>query len=421
MSKIGIIIGREYWTRVKKKSFIILTILAPILFATIIIVPAYVAKSSMEKEMNILVVDDNDLFINKFEDNAMTKYSYRSGNIEVIKEEALGNGFDVVLHILELSDAVRGNLYFEKEPSITFKSKIESQMDKVIFDKVLIDSFNIDPAKFEHIKAITKSSIAPIKIDEAGNEQESFAEITQIMGMVFGMIIYFLIFLFASQVLRGVLEEKTNRIVEVLISSVKPMQLMVGKIVGIALVGLTQFALWLGFTFIILAVINIFGISTSTDMPEIPTSLFADIQNFFPVSFAELILCLLFYFFVGYLTYSALFAAVGAAVDTEADSQQFVFPVTIPLILAIALLVPISTDPSSPLAVWMSMIPLTSPIAMMIRLPAGVPLYELLASMAISIVFLIGVIWFAAKIYRTGILMYGKKISYTELFKWLKY
>ncbi len=439
MSKIGIIISREYWSRVKKKSFIVMTLLAPLLFAALLIIPALVAKSSMDKVMKVMVVDDNDLFINKFDDTELTKYSYRSGNIEVIKKEALAEGYNAVLHILELSSAVRTNLYFEKEPSMNLSSRIESQMDKILFDKMLVDTFKIDPVKFQLLKEMTQTSIAPIKIDEDGTEKNSDSEMTKIIGMVFGMIVYMLIFLFASQVLRGVLEEKTNRIVEVLISSVKPIELMLGKIIGIAMVGLTQFLLWIIFTIVITVAVNFVGFADSKEivemasaqsemtmmqsdvMPEISSSLFTEIRDFFPVSITELLLCLLFYFVIGYLTYSALFAAVGAAVDNEADSQQFVMPVTIPLLLTIMLLVPISTDPSGSLAVWMSMIPLTSPIAMMIRLPAGVPLYELIISMTISILFFMAVVWMAAKIYRTGILMYGKKISYSELFKWLKY
>ncbi len=441
MSKIGVIIGREYWSRVKKKSFIIMTFLTPILLASLMVLTAVLSIQSKEKPMNIMVVDDNDLFINQFEDTKLTQFSYRSGNVDDIKAEAFSTNFDGVIHILELNDGVKANFYYQEEPSMTFKSKLESQIDKVLFDKMLVDTFNIDPKKFEFIKGLTKSQIATIKVDEQGNEKKSFTEITIILGMFFGFVIYFLIFLFASQVLRGVLEEKTNRIVEVLISSVKPMELMIGKIVGIALVGLTQFLLWIVFTFTIILGVSVVGysdeiktaMSTATEtqsmqmvsidqeIPEISNTLIQDIQNYFPISFTEILLCFLFYFVIGYLTYSALFVAIGSAVDSETDSQQFILPVTIPLILAIATVVPMASDPNGTLAIWMSMIPLTSPIAMMVRLPAGVPFYELMISMGLSILFLVLVMWFAAKIYRTGILMYGKKITYKELFKWLRY
>ncbi|PKP27540.1 MAG: ABC transporter permease, partial [Bacteroidetes bacterium HGW-Bacteroidetes-19] len=225
MNKIKLIIAREYLTRVKKKSFIIMTILGPLLLAALFIVPIVVATQT-QKTMNVMVVDDNDFFINKFSDTEKTKFSYRSGDIELIKKDALNSGYDAVLHILKGTQSIKTNLFFNEEPSMTFNSNVESQMDKLLFDRVLIDTFNIDPVKYEQLKNLTRSSIANIKIDATGEEKESKSEITRMVGMFSGLAIYFFIFLFASQVLRGVLEEKTNRIVEVLISSVKPMELM---------------------------------------------------------------------------------------------------------------------------------------------------------------------------------------------------
>lgn len=445
MSKISLIIAREYLTRVKKKSFIIMTILGPLLMAALFVVPVIVATQT-QKTMKVMVVDDNDFFINKFADTEKTKFFYRSGEIDLIKKEALKNGYDAVLHILEGTQSIKTNLFFTDEPSMSFNSNVESQMDKLLFDRVLIDTFNIDPVKYEHLKSLTRSSIANIKIDGTGEEKESKTEITRMIGMFSGLAIYFFIFMFASQVLRGVLEEKTNRIVEVLISSVKPMELMMGKIIGIAMVGLTQFLIWVGLTFALL-----YGVQLATpdlfqstevaqemiganvnDMASVPLtnmnvdsmpspSIFAVIDNYFNISFTVLLFSFLFYFLVGYLIYAALFAAVGSAVDNETDSQQFVLPVTIPLLLSIVLLMPITENPNGSLAIWMSMIPLTSPVAMLIRLPSGVPLYQLLTSMAIALGFFILCVWFASKIYRVGILMYGKKVTYRELFKWLRY
>jgi ABC-2 type transport system permease protein len=445
MNKIKLIIAREYLTRVKKKSFIIMTILGPLLLAALFIVPIVVATQT-QKTMKVMVVDDNDFFINKFSDTEKTKFSYRSGDIEYIKKDALNNGYDAVLHILKGTQSIKTNLFFNEEPSMTFNSNVESQMDKLLFDRVLIDTFKIDPVKYEQLKSLTRSSIANIKIDATGEEKESRSEITRMVGMFSGLAIYFFIFLFASQVLRGVLEEKTNRIVEVLISSVKPMELMMGKIIGVAMVGLTQFLIWVGFTFVLiygvqLAKPDLFQSTevaqqmmgsnidvaataplTNVNVDSMPNvSVFAIIDSYFNVSFTVLILSFLFYFLMGYLIYAALFAAVGSAVDNETDSQQFVMPVTIPLLLSIMLLMPITENPNGPLAVWMSMIPLTSPVAMLIRLPNGVPLFELLTSMAISVMFFILCVWFASKIYRVGILMYGKKVTYKELFKWLRY
>lgn len=445
MNKTNLIIAREYLTRVKKKSFIIMTIIAPLLLAALFVVPIIVATQT-QKTMKVMVVDDNDFFINKFTDTEKTKFSYRSGDIEFIKKEALTNGYDAVLHILKGTQSIQTNLFFNDEPSMTFNSNVESQMDKLLFDRVLIDTFKIDPVKYEQLKSLTRSSIANIKIDETGNEKASNSDITRGVGMFSGIAIYFFIFMFASQVLRGVLEEKTNRIVEVLISSVKPMQLMMGKIIGIAMVGLTQFLIWVGLTFVLiygvqLAKPDLFQTTdiaqqmigangdsattaqlTNVNVESLPSvSIFTVIDNYFNVSFTVLLLSFLFYFLMGYLIYAALFAAVGSAVDNETDSQQFVMPITMPLILSITLLMPITENPNGPLAVWMSMIPLTSPVAMLIRLPSGVPLYQLLTSMAISIGFFILCVWFASKIYRVGILMYGKKVTYRELFKWLRY
>ncbi len=445
MNKIRFIIAREYLTRVKKKSFIIMTIIAPLLLAALIVVPVIVANET-QKTMKVMVVDDNEFFINRFSDNEKTTFAYRSGDIEVIKKEALGNGYDAVLHILKGTQMIQSNLYYSEEPSMTFNSNIESQMDKLLFDKLLVDTFKVDPEKYEKLKSLTRSSVANIKIDEAGQEKQTQADISRVVGMFSGIAIYFFIFMFASQVLRGVLEEKTNRIVEVLISSVKPMELMMGKIIGIAMVGLTQFLIWVGLTFVFIygaqfAVPDLFQsqalmqqmggqgatIAAQTQInaigaEQMPTaSIFTLIDMYFNVSFTVLLLSFLFYFIFGYLIYAALFAAVGSAVDNETDSQQFTLPVTIPLILTIMLLVPITEDPNGPLAFWMSMIPLTSPVAMLIRLPSGVPLVQLLSSMAICVLFFIFCVWFAAKIYRVGILMYGKKITYKELFKWLRY
>ena len=443
MNKIKLIIAREYLTRVKKKSFIIMTFLGPILMASLIVVPVWITTKS-EKSIQVMVVDDSEMFINNFTDTEKTIFSYRSGDIELIKKDALDGGYDVVLHILDGLYSSKTNLFYKNEPSMTFNSVLESQMNKILFDKILIDSFQIDPAKFEVYKNVARASIANIKIDDYGNEKESKAMESKIIGMFCGLIIYMFIFIFASQVLRGVLEEKTNRIVEVLISSVKPMQLMMGKIVGIALVGLTQYLIWIVFIFAIIfgiqiAVPDITSVNNLATQIEVTadannmlnnidasqisaqTTLFTEISSYFNVSFIHLILCFLFYFILGYLIYSALFAAVGSAVDNETDSQQFTLPFTVPLLLTIMLLVPISENPSGSLALWMSMIPLTSPVAMLIRLPSGVPLPQLLLSMALCILFFLFCVWFAAKIYRVGILMYGKKITYRELFKWLRY
>jgi len=448
MNKIKLIIAREYLTRVRKKSFIIMTILAPILMAGLIVAPVVITKKTLDsqKQMHVLVIDDHEFFINKLEENAFTSFTYRSGEINVLKKELLAGNFDAILHIPKGSSALRANLYFEKDPPSRFVPNLESQLDKQLFDKLLMDTFNIQLKQFEALKKTTQSTISGIKIDEQGNEKTSFAWLSKIVGIVVGFIIYFFIFMCAQQVLRGVLEEKTNRIIEVLISSVKPMQLMLGKIIGVAMVGLTQFLAWIVLTFILIMGVQFAAPNLLAGNPEITqnemqtnlimsvnanqsltpetlpaTPILEQIQNYFNFSFSTLLLCFLFYFIFGYLIYASLYAAVGAAVDTETDSQQFLLPVTVPLILTIMMIMPIAENPNGSLALWMSMIPLASPVAMLIRLPTGVPLHQLLISMGLCIIFFFFCVWFAAKIYRIGIIMYGKKTTWKDLGKWLKY
>jgi len=435
---IPVIIAREYLTRVRKKSFIILTILMPILMAALIVVPVLLVLHSEKKQhTSVLVVDDTEIFLNAFKDTENTTYTYQSGDVNFLKKDAFDNEkYDCVFHILDNSQGLKSNLYYRENLPSQLQGNLESQMNEIFFDKMLQDSFHIDLAKFEQLQELTKVEVATIQVDDEGTERENDAELNEVIGMLSGLMIYFFIIIFASQVLRGVLEEKSNRIVEVLISSVKPLELLVGKIVGIALVGITQFLVWVLLTCNILLVVQLVApeltgadvTETTQEMMTATTSadaagtlnIFEEISNYFPFSFTQMLLCFFFFFIVGYLIYSTLYAAMGSVVDSESDSQQFTLPVTIPLILAIALVPSISADPSSTLAVWFSMIPLTSPVAMMVRLPSGVPLMQLLASMALAVLFLFLCVWFAAKVYRVGILMYGKKPTWKEIFRWLR-
>ena len=384
------------------------------------------------------MVDESEIFINNFEDNKHYEFSYRSGDIEQIKKEAFDQDFDVVLQILDNSQGIRSNIYYKKNLPTGLQSEVENQMDDIFFNQLLKDSLNIEPVRYENIQRLAKAESTTIQIDEKGGEKEHDAEINQIFGMVCGIVIYFIIILFASQVLRGVLEEKSNRIVEVLISSVRPTQLLLGKIVGIALVGLTQLVIWIALSGAILlgvqlAAPDLFSSDAVETIAETPgvnmpdtaslesaPNIFEMIQNYFAVSFGTIIFCFVFFFVVGYLIYSTLYAATGSVVDNESDSQQYTMPITIPLILAIVFVPNISMNPDGALAFWLSMIPLTSPIAMMVRLPSGVQAWELLLSMGLALGFLIFSIWFAAKIYRIGVLNYGNKPSWKTIFKWLR-
>lgn len=442
MNKTLLIIAREYLTRVKKKSFIILTLLGPILMAAMIVVPVLVAENA-GRNAKVLVVDDNDYFINRFTDNEKLHFSYLSGDIEELKMKCVDGEYDAVIHILAGSQSNKINLYYSEEPPMNMRDEIESQMNKIVFDKTIKDSLNVDPKKFDEIKEYSRVTIVSLQLDENGEAKESFADLSRIIGFILGFLIYMFVFIFSSQVLRGVTEEKTSRIVEVLISSVKPTQLLMGKIVGVALVGLTQFALWVVLTLGIVGVVQVASpdlfsgsevamqASTTANAEQLaemtdgitasPTGLWQMLTDFYPFSFVQLILCFLFYFLFGYLLYASMFAAVGSAVDNDTDSGQFTLPITLPLLITMMLIVPIAETPNGALAWWLSMIPLTSPMAMLIRLPSGVPFTDLLLSMALLVLFFMLALWGAAKIYRVGILSYGKKVTYRDLWKWLKY
>ena len=439
-NKTLLIISREYLTRIQKKSFIIITILMPVLLVAMIVLPVMLVQISENKKFSkILVVDESEIFINNFTDNKHYSFSYRSGDIEQIKKEAFDQDYDVVLQILSNTQSLKSNIYYKKNLPSGLQSDIESQMDDIFFNQLLKDSLHIEMARFDNLQKLAKVESATIQIDDKGGEKEHDAEVNQIFGMMCGIIIYFIIIMFASQVLRGVLEEKSNRIVEVLISSVKPTQLLVGKIVGIALVGLTQLAIWAVLSTGILLGVQLaapdlfspdtmetlaetpgVNVPNTTPIDVAPDNIFEMIQNYFTVSFGTIIFAFIFFFVVGYLIYSTLYAATGSVVDNESDSQQYTMPITIPLILAIVFVPTISTNPDGALAFWLSMIPLTSPIAMMVRLPSGVQAWELLLSMGLALAFLVFCIWFAAKVYRIGIMTYGKKPSWGTIFRWLR-
>jgi ABC-2 type transport system permease protein len=302
--------------------------------------------------------------------------------------------------------------------------------------KLLASGIQIN--QLESIK--TKLNLTTTKIEKSGDFETKDNEVSMALGFIAGILIYIFIFLYGAQVMRGVIEEKTSRIVEVIISSVKPFELMMGKIIGIAAVGLTQFLLWIILSAVGTSMVGNFFIKDKqsvdqmeqtfkTNIPqkaafkEMPTDEKAEIMDSFlnQVNLPIMLFSFLFYFLGGYLLYGALFAAVGSAVDNEADTQQFMLPLTIPLILSFTLAQNVMTNPESSLAFWLSVFPLTSPVIMMVRIPFGVPYFDLILSMIMLVLGFIGATWVSAKIYRTGILMYGKKSSYKELWKWLFY
>lgn len=444
MSKISLIIKREYLTRVKKRSFIVLTFLGPLLMASIWIVPIYLSSIGQEAKV-ISVLDETGVFFDKFTGDENMKFIQAVPQLKAAKENMNKMGNYALLYIPKPDLHVPNTavIYSEKQASLDVKNYIKGIMKKEIEAQKLA-LYGIDPETLQAIK--TNVFISSIKVDGSGKEEKTSTEISMAVGLFSSILIYFFIFLFGAQVMRGVIEEKTSRIIEVIISSVKPFQLMMGKILGIALVGFTQFMLWViltstlvfGFQYVYQDELKAYQNSqiTETDQglfPDTPveekaveTQIPNENISFFidallAIDYAVILGSFLFYFLGGYLLYAALFAAVGSAVDSEADTQQFMMPITVPLILSIVMSQLIITDPHGPVAFWMSMFPLTSPIIMMIRIPFGVPYWEILTSGILLVLGFVFTTWIAAKIYRTGILMYGKKVNYRELWKWLSY
>jgi len=435
MNKILLIIQREYLTRVKKKSFIVMTIVGPILMAAMIILPAFLANWSDATEKRIAVLDETGWFFEKFQNEDNIKFYHVFEGLEEEKKQALNVKGDFLLYIPlpELNVPVNAELFSTKQPGLNVTSYIKSTMKQIVENKKLLAS-GIDPEIIKSAKV--DINLVSIKVDEGGIEKKSNTEVEVGLSIFAGIMIYFFIFMFGAQVLKGVIEEKSNRIVEVIISSVKPFQLMMGKIVGIALVGLTQFMLWIVLTLIIVGIVQVMfmsGDSSTIEMMGTQSAMMGQVndggsqmdammmisETLGSVNFMVMTLSFIFYFLGGYLLYASLFAAIGGAVDNDADTQQFMLPVSIPLILAVAMSGVIINQPDSSLAFWMSMIPFTSPITMMMRIPFGVPLWEILLSMGLLVAGFIFSTWVAGKIYKTGILMYGKKISYGVIWKWL--
>jgi len=438
MSKISLIIKREYQTRVRKKSFIIMSILGPVLMAALFVIPALLMQMDNDEEKTIAVVDYSDRFKDVLEETKTLKFKEISkDSVGVLKKNFEKSGYYALLVIPDSVDSKNIHLMSDNQTDISTEQHIESVIKNKIRSDKLVE-LGIDEAKLDSID--TKVAIKTIKIKNDGSEEISSTKIIMLIGIVIGLIIYMFIFIYGAQVMRGVLEEKTNRVVEVLVSSIKPFQLMMGKIVGVALVALTQFALWIVLTFAIISVVQgVVGLGE--DSPEMTqqmmegTNFPTDMQNkelsndllsealstLANLPIGLLIFSFTFYFVAGYLLYASLFAAIGGAVDNETDTQQFMLPVTIPLILSMVMAQVIIQDPNGPVAFWFSIIPFTSPVIMLIRIPFGVPGWELALSMVLLIATFIGTTWLAGKIYRVGILMYGKKITYKELWRWIKY
>lgn len=427
MNKIALIIRREYLTRVRKKSFIIMSFVGPLLFGLIFIIPIWLASRESDEKI-IEVLDESGFFRGKIEGTGGVAFSYLDNTIEEAKSDLKFKDSYGLLYIpkLDLDNPTGITFFAENNPSIEIQSSLERLLKSEI-EEIKLDQSGIDKEKLEKIK--TRIDLNVINITEKG-EKEGDVGIATAAGYFAALLIYFFIFLYGVQTLRGVIEEKTSRIVEVIISSVKPFQLMMGKIIGIGAVGLTQFLLWVILTFMIYqGALTFYDVDISkskqiemsqngaaapngdVDVPEI-------FEKLDTINFTLILGTFLFYFITAYLFYGALFAAVGSAVDNDSDAQQFQLPITLPLIVSIVLLTAILRDPHGTLAFWASIIPFTAPVVMMMRIPFDPPVWHIVLSMILMVIGFIGTTWFAGRIYRIGILMHGSKVNYKILAKW---
>ncbi|MFY0252565.1 ABC transporter permease [Chitinophaga sp. 30R24] len=432
MKKIGLIIKREFFTRVRKKSFLITTLLVPLAFAAIIIVPILFSISSSEHK-RIAVVDKSGLFNNKFPDTKEVYFKYLPDqNFDSLKTNYETSGYGGVLYIpaFDINRPGGFEYYSSGQTSILLESSINKDINDIIEQKRM-ELQGLDASKLSAIKSNVEVTFKSGKDEKKGNSWVAYG-----VGYASGFIIYVILLLFGTSVMRGVMEEKVNRIAEVMVSSVKPFQLMMGKIVGIAAVGLLQFLIWGILVTVIYSIIPLFvspeslqAASQGGAMAQGNEAAAAEMVQKIKevvgnIQWNLLIPCFVLYFLGGYLFYSSLYAAVGSLANEDvSDIQQLTIPITVPIIIGIIIMMKAVQDPGSPLAVWGSIIPFTSPMVMMARLPYGVPGTVPYWQLGLSFICLIGgfiiTTWAAGRIYRTGILMYGKKITLKEAVKWV--
>ncbi len=434
MKNLGLIISREFGTRVRKKSFIILTLLGPILMAVVLFLPAFLATLPGDEKV-ISVLDESVLLdFDKGQDEVKLRYlPPEKFSLEEAKAFSKEEGDYAFLYI-PISDggdpdfvARNVQIYREGDLSIGVESYLERSLEKYI-QKEKLKASGVDP----EILARTKTSVNIRVINtEVGVEAENTTIVKMGIGYVAAFAIYLFIFIYGSQIMRGVIEEKSNRIMELMVSSIKPFELMMGKILGIGLLALLQFVVWIGLGALFYFIATSIFIAPSLEAGELVnnadlgnmsnTPVFEIWKSLQSIDFVSVALSFFYYFLGGYLLYGSFFAAVGSAVDKESDSQQFILPITIPLIVSLLVILRALDNPDGAMAFWFSMVPLSSPLVMMARLPFGVEWWELLLSMFLLAISFLGGVWLAAKIYRVGILMYGKKPTFTEIFRWIRY
>lgn len=443
MSKIGLIIGRELKSKLTNKTFIIMTILAPLLITGFL---GFIIKMSMDDktEQRVLVLDESKLFTDKLVGNDYISLSFSNDNLQKAVAEFTDKKFTCLLwvspNIIE-GGAGATKLFYKKSPGFAFQTFMKDQMERIIYEQKL-KANNIDPNVISNSKTNVKMILEKVNDKGKTEEQSNLG----LFGFLTGALMFMFILLYGMMVFRSVMEEKTNRIVEVIVSSVKPFQLMLGKIFGVAILGIIQFVVMGIITFILTTVLSTLFLKdakielskfnaqqelvkkngTNINFEQMQKfddklEMFEILNKIEKINFVEVFICFVLYFVGGYLFYSSIMAAVGSAVDSEADSQQFITPIMIPLMIGYFIATKTIMNPDSSTVFWGSMIPFTSPIVMMSRITNGVPLWELILSISALIASFIGTTYLAGKIYRTGILMYGKKTSWREIGKWLFY
>ncbi len=443
MHKILLVINREIMSKITNKTFIIMTLLAPILITGFM---AFIIKMTQAEktEQNVLVIDETHLFENKLQGNDFITLSFSNDKLEKRLETFAGDGYTSLLWIAP--NFVEGGagatkIFFKKSPGFAFQTYIKDQMEKIVYEHKL-KANNIDPNIITNARQKVKLILEKVNDKGFVEEQTSF----QLFGFLTGALMMIFILMYGMMVFRSVMEEKTNRIVEVIISSIQPFQLMLGKIIGVAILGTIQFIVMGLMTLILTTLLSTLflkdvkanmmkfdmqqemvkkqGINadfSNMEQFDDQLELFDVLKKIERIDFAEVFICFILFFIGGYLFYSSLLAAIGSAVDSETDSQQFMMPVMIPLMAGYFISTKTILDPDSTLVFWGSMIPFTSPIVMMSRITNGVPFWEIATSLTLLYISFIGTVWLSAKIYRVGILMYGKKPSWREIIKWIRY
>lgn len=432
-NKIFLVVKREYLARVKKRSFLLATIITPLIFPTILGLFLWISMSDLSEEGKrvIEVVDENDVYFLK--SNELYNFSYLGLDLDGAKEMVQNGDRYGLLHIPEsdIERPVSVTFYTEEIPGMAMITSLENAL-KTEIEELKLFSSGIDPEVLSSLKA--RVNVRSIIVGQQGGERVSNSVVNYGIGFLAGILIYTFIFIYGNQIMQGVIEEKSSRIIEILVSSLKPFQLMMGKIIGIGAVGLTQFLIWIILISAVSSlVMGYFGMKIpqqqvlelsgqgNLSLGENNENLVQILQMIQNINFFELVVTFLIYFVGGYLLYGAFFAAIGAAVDSPSDAQQFMFPVTIPLLIAyMGLFIFVLDDPNSRVSYWLSVIPFTSPVAMMGRVSFGVPWQQLVLSIFLLVSGFLFTTWMAGKIYRIGILVHGTKVGYKVLWKWIK-